>query len=472
MGIPFAKKTTVLALAMGLGLATSTHAATNAELAALLEKLSARVQKLEETNADLQRQLAEKREASAASASTVASAQTAPATTTAQAVEPAGDKVPTLEERLKGVTAGVSLTMVAQKSYAPGVSDSQLSYRGDAFVSLPLPSSGDVEQSLFAMFRMGQGAGLGGLPSYSKPNASAFQLGGGARADDALPLLAQAWYQANIPMGVSADGKRTLEVTVGKMDPFVFFDQNAVAGDESRQFMNSVFVHNPLLDAGGDIGFDANGFMPGLRFSLVSAGEKDESWRVSLGLLGAGPVGSNYKASLGTPLVMLQVETARRLWGDQLGNYRLYTWSNPQASHFDPAYYSPTEVHTGWGFSLDQKVGDSLTLFSRYGHETSGNVRFDRALTLGGELSGAAWGRGDDGVGLGLGWLRTSDAYADFTASTTRNSGTERVAELYYRYHISKQFAMTPSLQYVGNPGGDPAAADVRVLSLRGQFNF
>jgi hypothetical protein len=78
-------------------------------------------------------------------------------------------------------------------------------------------------------------------------------------------LLAQAWYQATIPLplgGFKPASKQSLEVTVGKMDPFVFFDQNAAAGDEARQFLNSVFVHNPLLDAGGDIGVDANGFAP------------------------------------------------------------------------------------------------------------------------------------------------------------------------------------------------------------------
>jgi high affinity Mn2+ porin len=55
------------------------------------------------------------------------------------------------------------------------------------------------------------------------------------------------------------------------MDIFGFFDQNTAAGDESRQFLNSVFVHNPLLDAGGEVGVDANGFQPGFVASYVNA---------------------------------------------------------------------------------------------------------------------------------------------------------------------------------------------------------
>ena len=37
-----------------------------------------------------------------------------------------------------------------------------------------------------------------------------------------------------------------------------------MAGDEGAQFLNNVFVHNPLLDSGGDIAADAYGFAPGV----------------------------------------------------------------------------------------------------------------------------------------------------------------------------------------------------------------
>ena len=65
-------------------------------------------------------------------------------------------------------------------------------------------------------------------------------------------------------------------------------------------------------------------------------------------------------------MLMLQAETAKRWMGGLLGNYRAYAWSNPQAVHFDPAATAP-ERHTGWGVSMDQRVGDGITLFARYG---------------------------------------------------------------------------------------------------------
>jgi hypothetical protein len=303
----------------------------------------------------------------------------------------------------------------------------------------------------------------------SVPNATAFGLDS-LRPDDSVALLAEAWYQADIPLpydGYKPQSKETLEVTFGKMDPFGFFDQNAVASDEARQFLNAVFVHNPLLDAGGDIGVDANGFTPGFRLSYVNAEQKPETWRVSMGVFGAGEQGSNYQRSLKSPLVMLQAETEQRMFGGLPGNYRVYAWNNPRAAHFDAAV-TDAERHSGWGISADQRIGDGVTLFGRYGHQVQGHVRFDRALTLGTELNGSYWDRGGDVFGLAAGWLRTSDDYRSAAAA----GNSERVAELYYRYRINKQLELSPSFQYIGKPGGDSAADAIKILGLRAQVSY
>jgi high affinity Mn2+ porin len=513
MRCPLPLRTVTLALALGLG--GGAHAATNAQLADLLQQLNARVNKLEQANADLQRELAASR-ASTAQAAT--QPQATPLEQRVQALEQQqtlladsldrntiSEKEPDLSARLKavetkaqemagpvgklksldGIKAGVSLGMVAQQPLGANVPDGQLSYRADATVSLPLESLGDTEQTVFAHFRLGQGSGLNGLPAlHGNPNATAFQASG-MTAENSVALLAQAWYQASIPLplgGFKPASRQKLEITVGKMDPFVFFDQNAVAGDESRQFLNSVFVHNPLLDAGGDIGVDANGFAPGLRISLLDTSSKLENWRLSLGLFGAGERGANYQGSLGAPMAMLQAETQQRFFGGLLGNYRAYAWSNPQSVPFAFALpladttLSAPERHSGWGLSMDQRMGDGMTVFARYGQESTGQVKFDRAVTLGLEANGSYWARGGDSLGLGLGWLRTSDAYRAYKltdpADARELDASQRVAELYYRWRVAKQFELTPSLQFIASPGGDTSAADVRIFSLRSQFSF
>ena len=502
---PFPLKSLALALALAISAFGSgrAEAATNAELEALLGKLSARLERLEQDNARLQRELAASRAAPVTSPSAGASAlekriqaleQQQTQLNKSLETETISEHEPALSARLKavetqaaalsapvaklsaldGITGGLSLSMVAQRSFGVAPADKQLGYRADATVSLPLESVGDVDQSLFAQVRLGQGSGLSGLTSFSNPNAIGFQLGGGLRADDSVALLAQAWYQADIALpwgGFKPQSKQKLEITVGKIDPFVFFDQNAVAGDETRQFLNSVFVHNPLLDAGGDIGVDANGFAPGLRVSLLDTSSKLESWRLSLGVFGAGEKGASFQRSLGAPLVMLQAETARRFFGGLMGNYRAYAWSNAQGVHFDPAQTAP-QRHVGWGVSVDQRVGDGLTLFARFGSQSKGSVAFDRAFTVGAEANGSYWSRGGDSLGLGLGWLRTSDAYRDFQAVAGTRAGNERVAELYYRFRVGKQFELSPSLQWMSSPGGDADARSQRVVGLRSQFTF
>jgi high affinity Mn2+ porin len=484
-------KPLALAAALLCAAGSAGAAPAQADLAKLLEKLNQRVERLEQRNAELERELragravqvaapasdVEKRvqtlekqqEQLARSLESDAISENEPelamrlkaVESQSQGMLAAARKV----EALDGISAGLSLSTVAQRSSGTG---SQLSYRADAYVSLPLEPVGDIQHKVFAQFRMGQGAGLNDmLSSYSVPNATAFQLGS-LPNDDAVAVLAQAWYQADIPLpfgGFAPRSKQTLEVNFGKMDPFVFFDQNAAAGDETRQFLNAVFVHNPLLDAGGDIGVDANGFTPGFRLSYYNFEDKPEAWRVSLGVFGAGARGSNYQRSLTQPLLMLQAESEQRFFGGLAGNYRVYAWRNPQASHFDG---TEPELHSGWGVSADQRVGDGVTLFGRYGHQMQGNVRFDRALTLGAEVNGSYWNRGGDSVGLAAGYLKSSRAYRDVAAV----GSAEQVGELYYRYSINKQFDLSPSFQYIGNPGGDDAADAVKILGLRAQLTY
>ncbi|MGE5623272.1 MAG: carbohydrate porin, partial [Bacillota bacterium] len=183
-------------------------------------------------------------------------------------------------------------------------------------------------------------------------------------------------------------------------------------------------------------------------------------------VFGAGPQGSNYQHSLAAPLVLLQAETEQRMLGGLAGTYRVYAWNNPRASHFD-AGVTEAERHSGWGISADQRVGDGITLFGRYGQQLQGHARFDRALTLGAEFNGSYWGRGADNLGLASGLLRSSGDYRSFAGA----GHAEHVAEMYYRYRISKQFELSPSLQYIGNPGGDNNAA-IKIFGLRAQLSY
>ncbi len=381
-------------------------------------------------------------------------------------------------EALEGISVGASITGVMQKVSHGGTPgggrESRASYRGDLSVTLPGGEMGDIDGSIFTHVRFGQGNGIGLKPTYtSTPNTLAFQKGEGP--DDSFAILAQAWYQLKVPLprdGIKANSREHLHLSFGKIDPFVFFDQNTIADDESARFMNNAFVHNPLLDSGGDIGADAHGFAPGAILQYVNEQQKGSEWGLSLGVFGSGP-GAKFSGSLTAPLVIAQAETRARL-NHLPGNYRLYAWQNGRA----PGYDGVIRRHAGMGASVDQKIADDLTLFGRYGHQLKGRVRFDRALTVGAELAGNDWGRAADGLGFALGALRTGRDFRGDSATVDADgdgkpdfgyqaTGWEKQAELYYRYKVNSKLEPTPDLQLVQRPAGDGTTQPIKVTGLR-----
>lgn len=386
---------------------------------------------------------------------------------------------------LQRVSVGVSLLGVAQTvndaATLDGAGESQLNYRADVSVSLPVGSIGDGEGELFGQVRAGQGNGLSNLrPLYSTANATAFQLTG-SQPDNSAALLAQAWYQANFPLSGTGGTAHRLEVTVGKLDAFVFFDQNTAADDEAQKFLNGAFVHNPLLDLGGDVGADAYGFQPGLRLAFVSESTEGAAHTLSVGVFGAG-AGAHFDNTLSSPFAILQVDS-RRSFNGREGNYRLYAWRNGQAVPFNNPAASTTERHAGWGFSVDQLASKNVTLFARYGQETKGRVQFDRTMTAGAEFGGSAWHRARDAVGIAIGRLRTSDEFSNAAPTLDADAdsapdfgyapdGSESVYELYYRFAAGENVEITPDLQLIRDPAGNSASSDIKVLGLRMQAAF
>jgi carbohydrate-selective porin OprB len=190
--------------------------------------------------------------------------------------------------------------------------------------------------------------------------------------------------------------------------------------------------------------------------------------------------GFGYQRTLASPLIIAQAETSRKFLGGLTGNYRAYAWQRSRGNEIDGS----TAHHAGWGLSADQKVGDGLTLFGRYGQQLSGKVRFDRALTLGSEINGSYWSRGGDSLGVAAGLLHASSAYHDaglraldvngdgVTDYSYTPGGSEKLAEIYYRYRITKQFELSPNFQYISKLGGNADAASVKIVGLRAQLAF
>ena len=460
------------------------------------QRLLERLDRLEAQNAQLRKEIDELRQQKETVTKRVASEPVpAPAPEIATRLETVEKDVQAMKkpvaiaEKLDGISVSATVTGVWQKaSGLPRGTDAndKFNYNANLAVEVPLESVGKLEHKIYAEALAGQGQGLnetlGLLGHHNVPNHTAFQASGAA-PDDALFILAQAWYQAAMPLG-NTDSQQKAELTFGKIDVLGFFDQNEVAGDETTQFINTVFVHNPLLDAGGEVGADANGYQPGVIAAYVNERDAARPWRLSVGVFGAGEKGANYEDTADSPLVIAQAEKTLSFNG-RTGNYRFYAWTRRDVPKFTDE--SISERHTGLGISIDQQLSDGVKVFGRYGQLIHGKLHIERALALGTEIGGSYWGREADSVGIAASQLWASHAYKraggegflnkerfesgtpDFTF---RPSGAEQVAEIYYRYQFAPQFAITPDFQWIRHGGANKQAGSVTVIGVRANIAY
>jgi len=239
-------------------------------------------------------------------------------------------------------------------------------------------------------------------------------------------------------------------------------------------------VHNPLLDAGREVGVDANGFQPGFVASYLNYFDRLQPWRLSLGIFGTGARGANYQHSLSSPLLMGQAEQQLKLFGGLTGNYRVYGWTRGQGVDYD----GTVSKHTGVGASFDQRIGDGITVFGRYGKMIKGELPFNQTVTAGAEFSGSYWNRGADSIGFATAWLKSGKAYQTSTAtawlddSHTQSAfsftpqGAEKLTEVFYRYRLSPQFELSPDFQYISNSGGNAEAKPIKVFAVRANISY
>jgi hypothetical protein len=492
-----------MARAVGLALLAAPGlcaAETDAAVLDQLKRLSERLQQVEKRNDELERRVRELTPATAAAAPAAAGSTTA-ASAQAPGTPPPqwGDRVQaieqeqrTLAEQIQGLLRPLdvpegeeagpsfegSIVAVGQHSNADGSDDGRsrgrLNYRGDLLVSLPAGYLGEARGTALAQLRFGQGGGVATRPTYTGTvNSTTFEAEAGS--DQTYAVVAQALYHLEWPLDAGRFNDQVgtrAELTLGKLDIFTLFDQNEVAGDEAAAFLNNVFVHNPMLDSGGDIGADSFGFAPGIRAAYFDEGES-MGWGLSAGVFASGD-GAEF-GGVGGPMVIVQAQVSpKQINGEARGNYRLYAWSNGRTTELDG---ETEQRHSGFGLSVDQKLGREWNLFGRYGQRFDGDGSFDKALTLGFEHGGRLWGRARDAVGFAYGWLHTDDAWHRATAADRalvgfRASGNERVAELYYRLRLNDHLDVTPDFQLIQRAGGDPDASSVQVFGLRGTLGF
>jgi len=241
--------------------------------------------------------------------------------------------------------------------------------------------------------------------------ANVENINGGSRSN-----LLNAWYgyTAELPSG------GTFTTHAGIIDATQYLDQNSFSNDEYTQFMNSALVNGP------------NVFLPSYDTGLALAWSGSH-WSTSGVYMHVGE--NDHDNAFNFVGLQLGYQTTTSL-GD--GNYRLVVDTTDR--QFEDPTGTSLERCSGVLFSADQKIGDTVGLFTRLGWQDDGAAVDYSALYSGGiDLQGSAWNREHDNLGIGYAYLTGGNG--DLRRS--------QVMEAYYRVAVNNYLSLTGDVQYM-----------------------
>lgn len=134
-----------------------------------------------------------------------------------------------------------------------------------------------------------------------------------------------------------------------------------------------------------------------------------------------------------------------------LDNVHLTLW------HADAADNGSRAEDYGAAFSAAWLVDNQWMPFFRAGVSKGTAALYNRSVSTG----VAYYGRNTDGAGLGLNWAEADGV-----------PGSQATAEAFYRFSISPNLQITPSLQYIHSPLFNAGQSSIVLLGLRARVVF
>src|SRR6185369_5345431 len=190
-----------------------------------------------------------------------------------------------------------------------------------------------------------------------------------------------------------------LSLTTGRLDLTNYFDANALANDESTQFLSDALVNNQML------GLTSNGTGVAAEF------DPKNGFKAKFGLQQSNDNATNLSESLFT---LSEVGYTFTPFSLPEGNYRLWFRTDNSANNL---------LTKAVGVSIDQKLTNSVGVFGRWGRSESegGHDRYYSA-----------------GVGISKGFIfNPEDTWGVGYAQTELVSGQqEKLVEGYYNVSL------------------------------------
>ena len=388
--------------------------------------------------------------------------------------------------------------------------DFSAKYSGDNSLSAQQESQTSITSTLYLGTRLWNGAsafinpeiaggsGLSGaLGIAAATNGETFRIGDPAPKiylarlffTQVFALSDKSTYQASdLNQLAGSLPENYFSITLGKVSISDFFDNNKFSHDPRTQFMSWGLMSNGAWD------YPANtrGYTPSVVLEYVN--QKDEL-RYAFSLIATTANGSVMNWNIAKASSQTLEYTHRYTLGKRNGAIRLlgFFTTGTMGNYLQAVSLNPTvpDIHsvekygnTKFGFALnaEQDFSKSLGGFLRASwndgqNETWAFTEIDRSISAGLNLTGNAWKRQNDNLGLAIVVSGLSNAHRDYLNAGGKgfmlgdgnlNYGLEQLAELYYNFQLTSNIYLSGTYQLVVNPGyNKDRSGPVNVLSAR-----
>ena len=373
----------------------------------------------------------------------------------------------------QGLDIDLSVTQIYQQNLSGGISKHRRAGRYNGSYDLELLA--DIQKLLGI-----EGGTLyihseGSWPrtDYDKIAVGSFFGANGDSAGRRNMDVTEFWYE-------QAMLDDTVRLRIGKLDLTggfecrgcpVSFDGSTYANDETSQFLNNALVNNPTIPF-PQFGLGAIVFWNPIEWWYASVGVSDAQADIRETGFRTTFHDQDYFFYIAETGVVADLDSAN---GPLQGSYRVGLWYDPQPkANSDKTRKNSDDV--GFYISCDQLLAkensepqdtQGLGTFFKYGYANSNRNDLTNFFSVGLQYEGLFEGRDSDVLGFGY----AQGFFAD-SADTTYTADYESVFELYYNAKITSWLNISPSFQYIANPGGNDAVSDTVVFGVRAQMTF
>jgi high affinity Mn2+ porin len=300
----------------------------------------------------------------------------------------------------------------------------------------------------------------------------------------------------NLSMATKVPDER-IEIRAGKLSTVDSFDQNAVASDSHRQFMNWSVVNTGSYDYAAD----TRGYTYGIEAELDAPNVSLRIGEMMMPTVANGieldthldhARGEQAEVDLQSPLIKERAGMLRLLFfvnHANMGNYReaIDEFESHKVAVPDITLSrKPNRVKYGTSISADQELSAAVRVFLRAGWNDGKNESFayteiDNTVAIGGDVRGLAWHRPNDRVGLALVTNGIDGDHQRYLALGGKgfilgdgglDYARETFAELYYDGQLYRGVSAAFDTQLVENPGYNHARGPVLILGLRAHLEI